>query len=85
MNQSNLNNITIALAGILQAIALVRELTQTGQTSETAFQASMHSIFALDANNIDTVYGDLAGIKLGLEKIVHTFDTTQAIDRLQHR
>jgi high frequency lysogenization protein len=85
MNQSNLNNITIALAGVLQAIALVRELTQTGRANEVAFAASMRSIFALDASNIETVYGDLAGIKLGLEKIVHTFDNTQTIDRLQHR
>jgi high frequency lysogenization protein len=85
MNQSNLNNITIALAGVLQAIALVRELTQTGRANEAAFAASMRSIFALDANDIETVYGDLSGLKLGLEKIVHTFDNTQTIDRLQHR
>jgi high frequency lysogenization protein len=85
MNQNNLDKITIALAGILQAIALMRELTQTGRVNEVAFSASMGSIFELNPQQIETVYGDLTGIRLGLEKIVTTFDTTQAIDRLQHR
>ncbi len=85
MNQNNLDKITIALAGILQAIALVRELTQTSRTDEAAFTTSMHSIFELNPQHITTVFGDLSGIRLGLEKIIHTFDTTHTIDKLQHR
>lgn len=83
--QDTLDNITIALAGILQAIALLRELTQTGKTHEEAFQASIYSIFQLDPQNIASVYGGKYGVKLGLEKLTHTFDTTQGMDHLQSR
>jgi high frequency lysogenization protein len=85
MKQSNLDNITIALAGMLQAIALIRELIQTGKTSSPAFTASIYSIFQINAKDIASVYTNLDGIKLGLEKIIYTFDPTHAIDRAQHR
>lgn len=85
MNQNNLDKVTIALAGILQAIALVRELSQTGHTDQAAFTASMHSIFERNPQDIEAVFGDVSGIRLGLEKIIHTFDTSHPIDQLQHR
>lgn len=85
MKQSKLDNITMALAGILQAIALIRELTQTGRLNETAYTASIHSIFQINPTHIGTVFDSLNGIKLGLEKIVQTFDLTQPVDQLQHR
>ncbi len=81
----NYENITIGLAGMLQAIALVRELTQTGKVNEPAFESSMSSIFQTNPPDASAVFGDLKGLKLGLEKVIHTFDTTQATDRLQSR
>jgi high frequency lysogenization protein len=85
MNQENLNQITIALAGLFQAVALVRELTQTGRLQESAFQASIFSIFQIDAKDVTAVYGDIKQLKLGLQKIVETLDGTHPVDRLQHR
>ncbi|MES2217859.1 MAG: high frequency lysogenization protein HflD [Pseudomonadota bacterium] len=85
MNQDNLNKITIALAGLFQALTLVRELTQTGRLHETAFQASIYSIFQIAPKDVAAVYGDLSHLKLGLQKIIDTFDATHQIDRLQHR
>jgi high frequency lysogenization protein len=85
MNQENLNQITIALAGLFQAITLVRELTQTGRLHDTAFQASIYSIFQIDPKDVTSVYGNINQLKLGLQKIIDTFDATHQIDRLQHR
>jgi high frequency lysogenization protein len=85
MNQENLNKITIALAGLFQAITLVRELTHTGRLHETAFQASIYSIFQIDPKDVTSVYGDINQLKLGLQKIIDTFDAGHQIDRLQHR
>jgi high frequency lysogenization protein len=83
--QDNLINITIALAGMLQSVALVRELTQTGKTNLIPYESSIQSIFRLDVNSVPEVYGGLGGVKLGLEKILLAFDTSQTPDRLQNR
>jgi high frequency lysogenization protein len=85
MNQNNFDNITLALAGILQAIALLRELTQTGRIDDAAYRASIHSVFQLQAADVDEVYGGTQHLKLGLEKIIATFDTSKTVDKLQHR
>jgi high frequency lysogenization protein len=85
MNQNNLDNITLALAGILQAVALVRELPQTGRINQAAYTASIHSVFQIHAEDVATIYNGMQGVKLGLEKIVHTFDIHQTVDKFQHR
>lgn len=64
---------TLALAGIIQAISLIRELAQTGKMNEEAFQASIHSIFQTDAENIASIYNGNQGVKLGLEKLINIF------------
>lgn len=81
----NIDKVAIALAGMFQAIALVREVTQTGKANESAFQASIYSIFQTDPQSISAIYGGTRGVKLGLEKLVHTFETTHTVDQLQSR
>jgi high frequency lysogenization protein len=83
--QDKYENITIALAGILQAISLMRELTQTGRVNDNAFQASIYSILQVKSDDAQSVYGGVRGVKLGLEKVLHAFDTSQTADRLQSR
>jgi high frequency lysogenization protein len=83
--QNKLDNITIALAGMLQAITLLRELTKSGKINETAFQTCIFSLFQTDPAQIADVFGDLSGVKLGLEKIIKTFDSDQPADPLQNR
>ena len=85
MNQENLNKITIALAGLFQAIALVSQLTQTGRLDEEAFTTNIYSIFQVEPKNVTDVFGDLSQLKLGLTKIIETFDSSHQINRLQHR
>lgn len=60
---------TIGLAGIAQASYLVHQLATTGTADSDAMQASLNSLLALEADNPADIYGGLAGIKLGLEKL----------------
>jgi high frequency lysogenization protein len=71
--QDNLYKTTIAIAGMIQAVSLVKDLAQTGKADEAAFKASIQSIFITDPEDFISVYGDLRGIKLGLERLVTTF------------
>lgn len=71
--QDKLYNTTLALAGMIQAVSLVRELAQTGKLNEEAYQASIDSIFQTNPDNIANVYGGKIGVKLGLEKLIHLF------------
>jgi high frequency lysogenization protein len=83
--QDNLINVTLALAGMLQSVALVREVTQTGKTNPAPYESSIKSIFSIDVDNVPEVFGGIKGVKLGLEKILLAFDTSQTPDRLQNR
>lgn len=79
--QDKFYNSTIALAGAVQAVSLVRELAQTGKMNQDAYQASIYSIFQTDPQDIKTVYGDIHGVKLGLEKLIQLFSGNQKADR----
>ena len=68
--QDKLYKSTIALAGIVQAVSLVRDLAQTGKMDEEAYNASIYSIFQTDPPDLPSVYGDLSGVRMGLEKLL---------------
>lgn len=73
--QDKFDNITIALAGIIQAISLAREIAQTGKMDEAAFQTTLNSIFQTHPENVVDVYGGLANLKLGLERLISTLNS----------
>lgn len=58
---------TLALAGIFQAAALVRDLARTGQTAQDSMQASIHSLFLIDAEDVPDVFGGVSGVSRGLD------------------
>lgn len=74
MTEDKLYNITIALAGIVQSVSLVRDLAQTGRMDEAAYQTTISSIFQTDPENVLAVYGGLQGVRYGLEKLVIMLD-----------
>jgi high frequency lysogenization protein len=84
--QDKFDNITIALAGIIQAISLAREIAQTGKMNEEAFQATLNSLFQTHPENVVDVYGGLDNLKLGLEKLISTFNikTTAAAQTIHY-
>jgi high frequency lysogenization protein len=85
MDQENLDKVTIALAGLFQAVGLVCELTQTGRLQDDAFDSCIFSIFQTEPKDVVSVWGGYSQIRLGLEKIVQTFDVSSQPDPLQHR
>lgn len=71
--QDKLYKTTIALAGMIQAVSLVKDLAQTGKADDAAFLSSIYSIFQTDPPNIAAVYQDLSGLRVGLTQLIATF------------
>lgn len=62
---------SLALAGIFQSAALVRDLARTGKAEKLAFDTSIQSIYTIDANTVEHVYGGTTkGLRLGLQALV---------------
>ena len=74
MPKSEKKNIecSLALAGVFQSAALVRDLARTGQAEAAAFDTSIHSIYQIEARNVEQVYGGtICGLRLGLQELVN--------------
>lgn len=74
MENNTLYKTTIALAGVVQAVSLVKHLAQTGKMNEDAFHSSLYSILQTDPKNIADVFGGLPKIKYGLQQLVILFE-----------
>lgn len=61
------HNQVLALAGIFQSARLVQQLAREGHTDSAALRTSIQSILALDAPDVETIYGGARGVRLGLE------------------
>jgi high frequency lysogenization protein len=68
--EQKIYDITLALAGVLQASAQVYDLAKKGSTDETAFTTSIHSIFKIDAKSVLDVFENESNLRLGLQQIV---------------
>jgi high frequency lysogenization protein len=71
--QDKLYKTTVALAGMVQAICLVKELAQTGKTDDAAFSTSIYSIFQTEPADVIAAYGKLSNIKMGVEQLITIF------------
>ena len=56
----------LALGGMLQALAQVRRIADTGQSESTQLQVALDSVFRIDAVDTEAVYGDAASLRNGL-------------------
>jgi len=56
----------VALAGLVQALAQVRRVADTGQADARALGASLESVFRIDAESPEDVYGGPGGVRQGL-------------------
>ena len=56
----------LALAGLVQALAEVRRIAETGQSDTSALQVALDSIFRLDAESPAAVYGGATALRPGL-------------------
>ncbi len=64
----------LALAGVFQAATLVQQLAHDGRCDETAMEASIASVFRIDAPSVAAVYGNVSGVRLGLRSMINQID-----------
>jgi len=62
-------NITLALGGVFQAAALVEQLAKTGYVSPEPFRTSVKSLFELNPQSTEDVFGNKYEIDLGLKTL----------------
>lgn len=60
---------TLALAGVVQACLMVRELAYQGQAPKHAYQASIASLFRMDAPDVPSVYDGVLRLGDGLRHL----------------
>jgi high frequency lysogenization protein len=77
MISSPLNLRTLALAGVFQAAALVKQLAKTGRVDQSAFLASIQSIFKIDVDSATDVYESPENLTLGLRELIKLFINNQ--------
>ena len=56
----------LALAGLMQALAEVRRIAETGQAASAALDTALDSVFRVDAASPAAVYGGEAALRPGL-------------------
>lgn len=61
---------TLALAGIFQATELVRQAANHGTWSGYAASTCLDSLFAVQSDSIEDVYGSISRMHLGIETLV---------------
>jgi high frequency lysogenization protein len=76
---------SIALAGVAQSAYLVHQLANTGKADADAFEASINSLITFDIDNPVDIYGGLAGIKVGLQKLQNQLSTNHLTNPNQAR
>ena len=64
----------LALAGLFQATALAQQLANEGRCDETALEASLQSVFRIDAPSVVGVYGNVGNVRLGLRTLIAQLD-----------
>ena len=66
----NLQDITLALAGVIQATLLVEQVAKTGHVQQDAYKCNIESVFDLNPKDTLAVYGGNAqNLRLGLEAL----------------
>lgn len=61
-----LQDAALALAGVFQAIYLVREIAHHGTVPSNLLEVSMRSLFELDPPDVESVYGGRGELQTGL-------------------
>ncbi|HEX5307011.1 MAG TPA: high frequency lysogenization protein HflD [Dyella sp.] len=60
----------LGLAGLFQAAALAQQLANQGRCDDAAFEASVDSVFRIDADSVVGVYGRTSSLRLGLRTLI---------------
>ena len=69
----------LALAGVLQALSQVRRIADTGQSEAAVVQTALDSVFRIDADTPEAVYGNVVNLTPGL-KLLRDYLNKQTSD-----
>lgn len=72
----------LALAGIVQALAQVRRIAETGEADGNVLGVALDSVFRIDAESAAAVYGGSAGVRQGLAILRDYFAGSARDDQL---
>jgi high frequency lysogenization protein len=72
----------LALAGLLQALAQVRRIADTGQAHADVLATSLDSVFRIDAGSTAEVYGGAQSLRTGLMLLRDYFGGAMPDDQL---
>ncbi|WP_369930394.1 high frequency lysogenization protein HflD [Xanthomonas sp. NCPPB 2632] len=64
----------LALAGVFQGASLAQQLATEGRCDDAAFEASIGSVFRIDADSVASVYGGVGKVRRGLRTLVAQFE-----------
>ncbi|MEK7796873.1 MAG: DUF489 family protein, partial [Pseudomonadota bacterium] len=64
---SSLHDRTLALAGLFQAARLTQQLAREGRAEPKTLDASIESLFMIDATTTEEVFGGAGGVTAGLK------------------
>lgn len=78
--EHSIRNQVIALAGLAQAMELVKQTARSGRNDEIALRSSVLSVFMIDANDILDVYGGLPRLVLGLKALKRQLSEPRQVD-----
>ena len=74
----------LALAGLVQALAQVRRIADTGQADGAILGTALDSVFRIDADSPAEVYGDASALRPGM-RLMRDYFGNQARDELLPR
>jgi len=74
----------LALAGIAQALQQVRRIAETGHSEASVVRTAIDSVFRVDAESPQAVYGSAANVAPGL-RLLHNYFRSQGQDEILPR
>ena len=69
MSKTSIDDRVLALAGLLQALAQVRRIADTGQGETRQMETAIHSIFMIESADTEAVYGSIDNLRTGLRQL----------------
>ncbi len=66
---TSIDDRVLALAGLLQALAQVRRIADTGQFENRKVEVALDSVFRIDAADTEAVYGNAGNLRSGLTQL----------------
>lgn len=64
----------IALAGLFQAADLAAEIAHKAMVESAPLEASVYSLFQIDAESTESVFGEITGVNRGLSTLIQQLD-----------